>query len=115
MGLRDLALARLAKLNRCPNGTVPKACPNGTVPRGCPSGTADQSVGTLGTVGTAGQTARPALDATPPPVGLGNADGAPKAWAESLARLDSACPPRDVPLRRWTRLIEDAHQFIDQG
>src|SRR5215470_16942776 len=124
MGLRDLALARLAKLNRCPNGTVPKACPNGTVPRGCPIGTADKWLGTLGTVGTAGTLGtagttskinRPAFDATPHPVRLGSADAAPRAWAESLARLDPACPPLDVPLRRWTRFVEDAHQFIDQG
>ena len=121
MGLRDLALARLAKLNGCPSGTVPKACPNGTVPKGCPSGTSDRSLGTLGTAGTsgtpgtAGKTTRPAFGATPGPVGWGNADPTRSAWAESLARLGPAYPPQDVPLRRWTRFIEDAQQFIDHG
>jgi hypothetical protein len=121
MALRDLALARLAKLNGCPNGTVPKACPNGTVPRGCPSGTADQPVGTLGTVGTAGTlgtagtAGKTTLRAFPHPVRLGNADASPKAWVAGLARLDPACPPRDVPLRRWTRFIQDSREFIDQG
>ena len=124
MGLRDLALARLAKLNGCPNGTVPKACPNGTLLKGCPTGAADKSLGTLGTAGTsgtlgtdgtAGKTTLPASDATPHPIRLSKANGTPKAWVEGLARLDPACPPHDVPLQRWAQFIEDGRQFIGQG
>lgn len=39
--------------------------------------------------------------------------GAPRAWAEALARLDSARPPGDVPLRRWRQFIDDAGRFLD--
>ena len=33
--------------------------------------------------------------------------GAPQAWAEALARLDPAHPPRDVPRQRWVQFIDD--------
>lgn len=41
--------------------------------------------------------------------------GAPKHWAESLARLDPARPPSDMPPRRWVQFIDDAGRFIDGG
>jgi hypothetical protein len=41
--------------------------------------------------------------------------GAPRAWAEGLARLDPARPPADVPQRRWLRFIDDCGQFLDAG
>src|SRR6516165_10617401 len=31
--------------------------------------------------------------------------GAPRPWAEALARLDPGKPPGDVPPRRWVRFI----------
>ena len=39
--------------------------------------------------------------------------GAPRAWAEALARLDPDKPPGDVPARRWLRFIDDCGRFID--
>jgi hypothetical protein len=33
--------------------------------------------------------------------------GAPRAWAEALARLDPNKPPSDVPPQRWLRFIDD--------
>jgi hypothetical protein len=41
--------------------------------------------------------------------------GAPRAWAEALARLDPANPPCDVPTNRWQRFIDDCGRFLDQG
>jgi hypothetical protein len=41
--------------------------------------------------------------------------GARRAWAEALARLDPAKPPRDVPLDRWERFIDDCGRFLDLG
>ena len=41
--------------------------------------------------------------------------GAPRAWAEALARLDPNNPPADVPTRRWMRFIDDCGRFLDDG
>jgi hypothetical protein len=41
--------------------------------------------------------------------------GAPRAWAEALARLDPDKPPHDVPLARWQQFIDDCGRFLDQG
>jgi hypothetical protein len=41
--------------------------------------------------------------------------GAPRVWAEALARLDPAHPPCDVPPMRWLRLIDDCARFLDEG
>jgi hypothetical protein len=41
--------------------------------------------------------------------------GAPRAWAEGFARLDSARPPYDVPQRRWLRFIDDCGRFLGDG
>jgi hypothetical protein len=41
--------------------------------------------------------------------------GAPRAWAEALARLDPANPPGDVPAKRWLRFIDDCGHFLDDG
>jgi hypothetical protein len=41
--------------------------------------------------------------------------GAPREWAEALARLDLSTPPRDVPPKRWVRFIDDCGNFIDNG
>jgi hypothetical protein len=41
--------------------------------------------------------------------------GAPRAWAEALARLDPSKPPADVPPRRWLRFIDDCGHFLDTG
>ncbi len=41
--------------------------------------------------------------------------GAPRAWAEALARLDPARPPRDVSAKRWQRFIDDCGRFLDGG
>jgi hypothetical protein len=41
--------------------------------------------------------------------------GAPRAWAEGLARLDPSKPPGDVPPRRWLRFIDDCGRFLDGG
>ena len=41
--------------------------------------------------------------------------GAPRAWAEALARLDPEKPPADVPPRRWLRFIDDCGRFLDGG
>jgi hypothetical protein len=40
--------------------------------------------------------------------------GAPRAWAEALARLDPARPPGDVPPKRWVQFIDDCGRFLDQ-
>jgi hypothetical protein len=41
--------------------------------------------------------------------------GAPRIWAEALARLDPARPPADVSLNRWLQFINDCGRFIDDG
>jgi hypothetical protein len=41
--------------------------------------------------------------------------GSPRSWAEALARLDPACPPCDIPPKRWLRFIDDCGRFIDDG
>jgi hypothetical protein len=41
--------------------------------------------------------------------------GAPRAWAEALARLDPTNPPGDVPSQRWVRFIDDCGRFLDGG
>ncbi len=41
--------------------------------------------------------------------------GAPRAWAEALARLDPNKPPGDVPPPRWLRFIDDCGRFLDAG
>jgi hypothetical protein len=41
--------------------------------------------------------------------------GAPRAWAEALARLDPAHPPCDIPPERWLRFIDDCGRFLDDG
>jgi hypothetical protein len=41
--------------------------------------------------------------------------GAPREWAEALARVDAAKPPADVPLARWERFIDDCGAFLDAG
>src|SRR5262245_56683958 len=38
-----------------------------------------------------------------------------RAWAETLARLDPARPPGDVPPKRWVQFIDDCGHFIDNG
>lgn len=41
--------------------------------------------------------------------------GAPRAWAEVLARLDRTKPPADVPPPRWLLFIDDCGRFLDGG
>jgi hypothetical protein len=41
--------------------------------------------------------------------------GAPRAWAEALARVDPGNPPADVPPKRWLRFIDDCGRFLDDG
>lgn len=41
--------------------------------------------------------------------------GVPRVWAEALARLDPACPPGDIPPKRWLRFIDDCGRFLDDG
>src|SRR5262249_9175723 len=41
--------------------------------------------------------------------------GAPRAWAEALARLDPSRPPGDVSPRRWLQFIDDCGRFLDSG
>jgi hypothetical protein len=41
--------------------------------------------------------------------------GAPRAWAEAMARLDPNRSPGDVPPRRWLRFLDDCGRFLDQG
>ncbi len=41
--------------------------------------------------------------------------GAPRTWAEALARLDPTKPPFDVPPPRWLRFIDDCGRFLDLG
>jgi hypothetical protein len=39
--------------------------------------------------------------------------GAPRAWAEALARLDPDKPPLDMPPTRWDRFLDDCGVFLD--
>lgn len=41
--------------------------------------------------------------------------GAPRAWAEALARLDPTKPPTNVPPERWLGFIDDCGRFLDRG
>ena len=41
--------------------------------------------------------------------------GAPRAWAEALARLDPMRPPGDMSPKRWLRFIDDCGRFLDSG
>jgi hypothetical protein len=41
--------------------------------------------------------------------------GAPRAWAEALARLNPSKPPTDVPPARWLRFIDDCGRFLADG
>ncbi|MCX7310227.1 MAG: hypothetical protein NTV56_00505 [Alphaproteobacteria bacterium] len=41
--------------------------------------------------------------------------GAPRAWAEALARLDPSRPPNDLPPKRWVTFVDDCGRFIDEG
>lgn len=44
---------------------------------------------------------------------IGEGSGVPEEWAEGLARLDPACPPLDVPAKRWSRFVDDCGRFLD--
>ena len=41
--------------------------------------------------------------------------GAPRPWAEALARLDPARVPPNICQERWTQFIDDCGRFLDQG
>ena len=41
--------------------------------------------------------------------------GAPRSWAEALARLDPKRPPCDMSPKRWLQFIDDCGRFIDEG
>ena len=41
--------------------------------------------------------------------------GAPRAWADALARLNPSKPPCDVPPKRWVQFIDDCGRFLDSG
>jgi hypothetical protein len=41
--------------------------------------------------------------------------GAPREWAEALARLHPAHPPADVTPGRWLQFIDDCGRFLDAG
>jgi hypothetical protein len=41
--------------------------------------------------------------------------GAPRRWAEALARLYPASPPSEIPARRWVQFIDDCGRFLDNG
>jgi hypothetical protein len=41
--------------------------------------------------------------------------GAPRAWAEALARLDPSKPPSGMRPQRWLRFIDDCGRFLDAG
>jgi hypothetical protein len=41
--------------------------------------------------------------------------GAPRVWAEALARLDPARPPSDISPMRWLQFIDDCGRFLDEG
>ena len=61
-------------------------------------------------------TAKPWSDAEEERAAIAEYDGgAPRAWAEALARLDPNKPPGDVPARRWLRFVDDCGRFLDGG
>ena len=39
--------------------------------------------------------------------------GAPRPWAEAMARLDPNKPPPHLTLKRWRRFIDDCGAFLD--
>jgi hypothetical protein len=39
----------------------------------------------------------------------------PDAWRQGLARLNPACPPGDVPARRWVQFLADGGRFLDDA
>ena len=41
--------------------------------------------------------------------------GAPRVWAEALARLDPSRPPCDMSPKRWLQFIDDCGRFLDGG
>jgi hypothetical protein len=41
--------------------------------------------------------------------------GTPRVWADALVRLDPACPPCDIPPKRWLLFIDDCGRFLDDG
>jgi hypothetical protein len=41
--------------------------------------------------------------------------GAPRAWADALARLGPSRPPADISSHRWLRFIDDCRRFLDDG
>lgn len=41
--------------------------------------------------------------------------GAPRAWAEALARLDPEQPSAGTTVGRWAGFVDDCGRFIDQG
>ena len=41
--------------------------------------------------------------------------GAPRGWAEALARVDPARPPAGVPPQRWLAFLDDCGRFVDGG
>jgi hypothetical protein len=41
--------------------------------------------------------------------------GAPRVWAEALARLDPKRPPCDMSPKRWLQFINDCGRFLDGG
>jgi hypothetical protein len=41
--------------------------------------------------------------------------GAPRAWAEALARLNPSNAPADVPVQRWVAFLDDCGRFVDHG
>ena len=40
--------------------------------------------------------------------------GAPRPWAEALARLDPARVPPNISQERWAQFIDDCGRFLDQ-
>ena len=59
-------------------------------------------------------TAKPCSDVEEERAAIAEYDGgAPRAWAEALARLDPNKPPGDVPPRRWLRFSDDCGRFLD--
>lgn len=38
--------------------------------------------------------------------------GMPRTWAESLARLDTALPPRGYTPERWAQVVNDAFRLV---
>ncbi len=58
----------------------------------------------------------PWTDVEEEPAAIAEYDGgAPRAWAEALARLDPNKPPGDVPPRRWLGFVDDCGRFQDGG